>query len=786
MPHASLKLIPGADRTRTEALNEAAIWDCNLIRFLPDRQGQGLPQKIGGWEIFFSTASASEAIRALQVWADNSSTKYIAIGTEAQAYTSTEKANFVRRSPEYYTTDIAVSLTTVSGSSTVSVSDTGSNTTSYDSIYLQTPISVGGLIMSGFYSINNPTLAANSYSITATNVIGVLQEATSSVVGGGAVPSFASTTGSLTITVTLNNHGYSVGSTFPILVTTIIGSATLYGNYIVTSLPVADPQNTFTITAPVDPAATTTVSMNGGKARITYFLGQNVVPPTGYGTSGYGSGGYGASVATAVGRTYTGVTITGPVGTTYTATLNAAVTIPVGSTAVIGAAGSKLNYTVTSSTYGATNSTFTFDAASAPTGGPSYSVTFSNIGFVMPDYGQSSTDWSLDNWGAYLIASPHNGGIFFWNPEDTSGQLLVIPNAPQVNEGCFVAMPERQIIAYGSSFSTIKDPMLVRWCDIANFTDWYATVVNQAGSYRIPTGSRIVGGMQGPQQGLLWTDISVWAMQYVNQPLVWSFNEVGNGCGLVGRKAMGSIGGTVYWMSQSQFFSLSGGGVQPVPCPIWDEVFQNIDSDYWENVRCAPNSRFSEISWFYPLLSNKGTALEGVPTNYVKYNTMLQQWDFGVLPRTAWTDQNIFGPPIAAGSEYNSGTGNTTYRVYQHEIGNTANGNVIDAYFQTGYFAIQEGDLKTFIDQVWPDMKWGSGTSEDAVIKITFYTADYPGDTPRAYVFDNIVKATQFFTPRLRARLVSIKVESNTNSGNADIFWRLGNIRYRFQPDGKF
>lgn len=785
MPHASLKLIPGADRTRTEALNEAAIWDCNLIRFLPDRQGQGLPQKVGGWEIFFPSATTPDTIRALHVWSDTNANRYLGIGTETAAYTSEDKSSFSNRSPDYYTTDIAVSFTTVSGSSVVTVSDTGSSVTSYDAIYLQTPVSVGGLVLSGFYSIQNPGGLPNSYDITAANVIGVLQKATSGVTGG-AVPSFASTAGSLTITVTLNNHGYSVGSTFPILVPTTVGNAVLYGNYIVTSLPAGSPINTFTIAASVDPAATTTVSMNGGKARITYFLGQTVVPGTGYGSSGYGFGGYGIGVATNVGRTYTGVTITGPVGTTYTATLNASVTIPVGSVAVIGAPGSKVNYDVTGSTYGTSTSTFTFNSASAPTGGPSYSVTISNWGFVMPDYGLPSTDWSMDNWGAYLVASPHNGGIFYWNPEDASGKLIVMPNAPQVNEGFFVAMPERQVIAYGSSFSTIKDPLLVRWCDIADFTDWYATVVNQAGSYRIPTGSRIVGGMQGPQQGLLWTDVSVWAMQYVNQPLVWSFNEVGNGCGLVGRKAMGSIGGIVYWMSQSQFFSLSGGGVQPVPCPIWDVVFQNIDEEYWQNVRCAPNSRFGEISWFYPIKRSVGDPLLGVPTHYVKYNTLIQQWDFGVLPRTAWTDQNIFGPPIAAGSEYDAETDTTTYNVYQHEIGNTANGEVIDAYFQTGYFAIQEGDLKTFIDQVWPDMKWGSGTSEDAVIKITFYTVDYPGDTPTTYVFDNVVKATQFFTPRLRARLVSIKVESNTELASADIFWRLGNIRYRFQPDGKF
>ena len=48
MPHASLKLVPGVDQNRTTALNEAAISESNLIRFVPDRNGLGLPQKIGG------------------------------------------------------------------------------------------------------------------------------------------------------------------------------------------------------------------------------------------------------------------------------------------------------------------------------------------------------------------------------------------------------------------------------------------------------------------------------------------------------------------------------------------------------------------------------------------------------------------------------------------------------------------------------------------------------------------------------------------------------------------
>ena len=59
MPHASLKLSPGVDQNRTIALNEAAISSSQLIRFIPDTNGVGLPQKLGGWVKFFANAIGS-------------------------------------------------------------------------------------------------------------------------------------------------------------------------------------------------------------------------------------------------------------------------------------------------------------------------------------------------------------------------------------------------------------------------------------------------------------------------------------------------------------------------------------------------------------------------------------------------------------------------------------------------------------------------------------------------------------------------------------------------------
>ena len=925
MPHASLKLIPGVDQNRTPALNEAAISESNLIRFVPDRQGLGLPQKLGGWTQFVSNAQSS-VVRALHSWADINGESYLAIGDEDSLNVANANSFSSDISPQFYAYNLPVSVITTNGSATVTINDNNSNISSYDGINILTPISVGGIILSGYYP--PIALSDDAYQIVARNIIGLTTPATQTfsvtaitvsgsspnfiatatcspsttvvtvgstvtfsgvtpvgynaswtvltssagtftfstgtsnfgtltvagtfVAPSGTVPVFTATSGQLNVLVNFPNHGYTAGSTFAILVPTTVGGLTLYGNYIVLDTP-AITTNAFYIAASSSALSTQTRSMNNGQARIVYYVGQqNIEPPSGFGVGDFGSGGFGTGVTSSGGRELdiasvssaggiatvtinqalyvapgTQTSITGTtnyngtkivtaaksgfdaattnascVGTNATVTFTPVRLIPVGSLVTIsGVFPSEYNgtwiVTVSSSgsvtfvvpsaisnqtTAGSLNfanvSTFSFPLSSSFATETSGTVTTNSWGFP-PGYYDSTTgttvaplevnDWSLDNWGGFLIANPAGNGVFYYDTLGGGDHANVIPNAPSVSEGCFVSMPERQIICYGTTFNGIQDPLLVRWTDIGNLTSWVATVSNQAGSFRIPKGSKIVGGMQGPQQGLLWTDTNLWSMQYINLPLVYSFNEIGAGCGLIGRKAMGTLGGVVYWMSQSQFYVLAGGGVQSLPCPVWDVIFQDIDTDYVGNIRCAPNSRFGEISWFYPTIGSNG-----VPTKYVKYNTLLQQWDFGALTRTAWIDQGVFGPPIGADDDG---------IIYQHETSQNAAGGAMDAYVQTGYFALSEGDNMTFLDQVWPDMKWGYyGGNNNANVNITFYAVDYPGQPPRVYGPYNVNQATEYISPRIRARLISIKVAGS----QIDTFWRLGNIRYRLQPDGKY
>ena len=154
---------------------------------------------------------------------------------------------------------------------------------------------------------------------------------------------------------------------------------------------------------------------------------------------------------------------------------------------------------------------------------------------------------------------------------------------------------------------------------------------------------------------------------------------------------------------------------------------------------------------------------------------MIKQWDYGTLSRSAWIDQSVIGPPIGADP--------TTGYIYQHETSNDADGQAMLSSFQTGYFQVNEADNLVFLDQVWPDFKWGQYSQpKNATIQLTFFGTNYPGDTPIQYGPYDMTQATQYLSPRIRSRLISIKVSSN----DVGTFWRLGDVRYRFQPDGRF
>lgn len=382
--------------------------------------------------------------------------------------------------------------------------------------------------------------------------------------------------------------------------------------------------------------------------------------------------------------------------------------------------------------------------------------------------------WFFGKWGDSVVCNPLPGGIYFWNSEDgTIGNpATLISQAPDViTGGIFVNGTAQQIVAMGAGPSPgVGDPMLVRWCDIGDFTDWTATVTNQAGSFRPSRGARMVGGMSAPQQNLLWTDVGLWSMQYLGFPLVYGFTEIGQGCGLIAARAAGTLGEAILWMSQQQFFLYAGGSPSPIPCPVWDVVFSNINLEQVDKTFAAPNSYYNEMAWFYPSASGNGEV-----DSYVKVQLTLSGqliWDYGQLERTAWVDQTSFGPPMGV-------DGNAL--VQQHEIATDNNGVAMQCTARTGWFKIADGDMYLFLERMLPDFKSLVGSP---TVQIMVYTQDY-GDSGETLTYTygpfTVTPATRFFIVRARGRLASVQI-SSSDLGTS---WRLGEILYYVAPSGR-
>jgi hypothetical protein len=390
----------------------------------------------------------------------------------------------------------------------------------------------------------------------------------------------------------------------------------------------------------------------------------------------------------------------------------------------------------------------------------------------------TATDWTQDNWGQILLACPTGGGLYQFDPTAGYANAALVASAPLFNGGMFISMAQQIVVMWGSTVQVaiglLQDPLLVKWCTIGDFlssTAWTPLTTNAAGSRRIATGSKIMGGMAVSNLNLIWTDLDLWAMSFINLPNVFGFNKVNGGAGLISSHAAQEMGNTVLWMSQKGFFQYGGGGANQVDCPVWDAVFQNMNLSYVQNVRAMQNTPFGEAGWLYP----SAASTSGECDSYVKVNWFEpgKPWDYGSLFRSAWTDQSVFGMPIGA---------SPGGFIYQHETTNDADGSPLAWSWTTGYFEIGDGEHFVFVDQIIPDFKLGTyAGSSNAQIQLSFNVVNYPTDSPVTYGPYLFTSSTEYLSVGFRGRQMSITVSGN----DLGSFNRLGRIRYRWAPDGR-
>lgn len=381
--------------------------------------------------------------------------------------------------------------------------------------------------------------------------------------------------------------------------------------------------------------------------------------------------------------------------------------------------------------------------------------------------------WTLALWGENLIAAYSGGTLYEWVPPVALGNVATpVSGAPSEMNGVFVAAPQQQAIAWGIYSVTLaeQDDLLLGWCDVSDLNDWTASATNQAGTFRLSSGSRIMAGQWFGVVGLVWTDLDVWSMTYVGFPYIYGFNRVAENCGLISPRAMGTLASQVFWMSQDEFFVYSGGAVATLPCAVHDFVFDDLDRNNLQAVYCAVNSSMSEVTWWFPIVGG-----DGVCTRYAKYNVAEQLWDIGadLLRLSAWADQSVVGQPI--GADYNN-------LLQQFETSVDFDGERLTSSFLTGYWRLSEGQEYVTIKRILPDFT----LSDEGVVQITVYVADTLAPVPgaaypvRQYGPYEVTNETPYIIVRARGRVMQLLVESQA----LNTFWRYGSPIAEIQRDG--
>jgi hypothetical protein len=408
--------------------------------------------------------------------------------------------------------------------------------------------------------------------------------------------------------------------------------------------------------------------------------------------------------------------------------------------------------------------------------------------------------WSLDNYGELLIATIKNGQTFSWDPNSgVATRATILSGAPTRSVMSMVSDRDRHLIILGTETtigsSITQDKMFIRFSDQESLTDYTATSTNTAGSFRIDSGTKIVGAAKAKDYILILTDTSAYLMQFVGPPFTFSIRQVGSNCGCMGQNSIVYANGAVYWMSDSGGFFVFDGTVKSLGSLVEDFVFQtnngspgfNFDSGS-ELTIASHNSLFSEIYWFYP------SANSPYVDKLVTYNYAEQTWTTSTLARTTYEDAHVFGDPIA--TEFSAslapttptiqGVTNGASRVFNHEIGTNevlANGtiNAIPAFIKSGDFDLDaQGDGEYFIKvrRFIPDFKYINGNA-----KVTLELRDYPANIQVGSPLGpfTVTSSTDKVDTRARARLAAVKIEND----GTDESWRFGQFRFDIQPDGR-
>lgn len=414
-------------------------------------------------------------------------------------------------------------------------------------------------------------------------------------------------------------------------------------------------------------------------------------------------------------------------------------------------------------------------------------------------WGVGSTDaialqlWNAANFGEDLVFGPRGGTLYYW---DSSGGLTSrgvavssmggASDVPTYQNYVLVSDVNRFVIAFGTDpeGGGAQDPMLIRWSDREDVTKWTSSATTTAGSLRLSHGSQIITAVQTRQEILVFTDTSVYSLQYQGAPVGWGATLLGDNTSILSQRAASAANTAVFWMGQGKFYVYDG-AARTLSCDVLNYVFQDINYEQSEQFFSGTNEQFDEVWWFY--CSADSTEID----RYVVYNYGASIWYTGNLERTAWVDSGVFNYPVAAVHT----TQNLVYHEYGTDADETGVVTAIESYIESAQFDIDDGDRFAMVTRLIPDITFAGSSAASPSVVMTLKPLKFSGSgyndplsvggesagTVTRSASAPIETYTEQVFIRVRGRQMLLRVESS----DIGVMWQLGVPRIQLRQDGR-
>jgi len=408
--------------------------------------------------------------------------------------------------------------------------------------------------------------------------------------------------------------------------------------------------------------------------------------------------------------------------------------------------------------------------------------------------------WNQNNFGDDLIFGPRQGALYYWSNASgltTRGVLVSsltgASDVPLMQNYLLVSDASRFVFAFGCNDygSGTQSPMLIRWSDQESVVNWTPAATNQAGSLQLSHGSKIVTALQTRQEILVYTDSTLYSLQYAGPPVIWSSQLLGDNVSIAGPNAVALGSGVTYWMGVDKFYKYDG-RVQTLRCDLRQYIFEDINLDQADQIFASTNEGFNEV-WFFYCSAGSSTIDRYVIYNYFENNGE-GVWYYGTMARTAWLDSGLRNYPMAATYQGNN-TGNVVYHEYGVDDNSTGTPVAIASSIGSAEFDIDDGDHFGFVYRILPDITFRGSTANSPQVTMTLIPMQNSGsgyndpislggNADATIVRTATVPIEQFTGQvfvRVRGRQMILQID-NEQLGST---WQLGSPRIDIRQDGR-